>query len=379
MSQSPQRLVRALLFALALSVVACDRSPDPVQAISGPDYPARLSQWRVVLERDGYLELNENVTPYALSSALFTDYAHKLRTVWLPPDTSTTPTTSGELNFPMGTIISKTFYYPLANADNRQQVVLATDKGHPQLPLKLDTVRLLETRILTLSERGWEAMSYVWNADQTDAELAIAGDAIDLTLQRDTGASDDFTYIVPDKNQCAGCHVTNHTTKQLKPIGPRLRHLSRPMTYGGEKLDQLRYWTQQGLLTDLPASFHVNVDWSDQTLPLEARARAYLDINCGHCHNSVGAADTSGLWLDATVDQAAKLGVCKPPIAAGRGSGGHRFDIVPSRPDASIMVFRMASRDPAIAMPELGRALDHKEGTALVAQWIAAMDGQCPG
>ena len=51
---------------------------------------------------------------------------------------------------------------------------------------------------------------------------------------------------------------------------------------------------------------------------LEDRARAYLDVNCGHCHNPKGPADTSGLWLDAAHHDPRRLGLCKPPVAAGR-------------------------------------------------------------
>jgi len=50
---------------------------------------------------------------------------------------------------------------------------------------------------------------------------------------------------------------------------------------------------------------------------------------------------------------------------------------VPGDPDASILVYRMETGDPAAAMPELGRALVHEEGVALIREWIAAMRGEC--
>lgn len=89
------------------------------------------------------------------------------------------------------------------------------------------------------------------------------------------------------------------------------------------------------------------------------RARAYLDINCGHCHNRRGPADTSGLALDASETSRVALGLCKSPIAAGRGTGDRRFAIVPGQPDESITVYRMGSTDPGSMMPELGRSLAH--------------------
>jgi hypothetical protein len=37
------------------------------------------------------------------------------------------------------------------------------------------------------------------------------------------------------------------------------------------------------------------------------------------------------------------------------------------------MTFRIASTDPGIMMPELGKRLVHEEGVALIREWIAAM------
>jgi hypothetical protein len=68
------------------------------------------------------------------------------------------------------------------------------------------------------------------------------------------------------------------------------------------------------------------------------------------------------------------LGVNKPPVAAGRGSGGHKYDIVPGQPEASILYHRMASTDPGVMMPELGRQRVHEEALALIHDWIQAME-----
>ena len=114
--------------------------------------------------------------------------------------------------------------------------------------------------------------------------------------------------------------------------------------------------------------------WDDPaTGTLDARARAWLEINCAHCHNPEGPARNSGLDLTAAQRNPTAFGIFKPPVAAGRGSGGREFDIVPGQPDRSILVYRIASTDAGIMMPELGKRLVHEEGLALVRQWIAAM------
>jgi len=120
-----------------------------------------------------------------------------------------------------------------------------------------------------------------------------------------------------------------------------------------------------------------NANWLDPAQPLDARARAYLDVNCAHCHSLTGAADTTGLSFEAVTAADRHLGVCKPLVAAGRGTGDHIFDIVPGHPEDSILPFRMGSREPGVMMPEQGRSTVHLEGLALIRDWIAAMPGQC--
>jgi hypothetical protein len=110
---------------------------------------------------------------------------------------------------------------------------------------------------------------------------------------------------------------------------------------------------------------------------LDHRARSYLDVNCGHCHNPKGAADTSGLFLNAAETSMRRLGACKPPIAAGRGSGGRHFSVVPGQPDASILIYRVGGTDPGVMMPELGRTTVHEEGLELLRHWVESLPGVC--
>jgi len=110
---------------------------------------------------------------------------------------------------------------------------------------------------------------------------------------------------------------------------------------------------------------------------LEDRARAYMDINCAHCHNPVGPADTSGLHLNLENESQPHLGICKNAVAAGSGTGGRQYDITPGEPDDSSLLYRMQTRDPSAMMPELGRSLVHDEGVILIAEWISGMETHC--
>lgn len=368
--------------SLALFVLGgCSGTPSE----SGPVFfasenPQQLSEWRLMDVDSGAMILAGGVAPYDLNSPLFTDYALKLRTIWVPENVGAGEYREADYpDLPVGTVISKTFYYPKGEVENA--VLISEDTKGQTNPIlqNLDRVRLMETRLLVRREQGWEAVSYVWNEDQTDAYLTKIGDAQKLTLVSESDADREFTYIVPDINQCAGCHAPNNTTRELTPLGVRPRHLNKTYQYDDEPANQLLYLERVGYLSGLDDIQQIarNVDWSDETVATNQRARAYLDINCSHCHNPVGPADTSGLDLTIEALAGPDLGICKLPIAAGSGTGGRAFSIVPGAPEQSILLHRVETVNPGAMMPELGRSLRHQEGADLLRAWIAEMEGEC--
>src|SRR6202020_2572909 len=167
----------------------------------------------------------------------------------------------GNFDFPVGTIISKTFYYPLPKGAARDSNAVArtydqstefSDNAIGERGLKLANVHLVETRILVRREGGWQALPYVWNAAQTEAVLARTGDAKSLELISDDGAKEAFTYVVPNENQCAGCHVVDLKSKQIAPIGTKARHLNRDYAYAQLNENQLVHWAKVGYLEGAP-------------------------------------------------------------------------------------------------------------------------------
>jgi uncharacterized repeat protein (TIGR03806 family) len=225
---------------------------------------------------------------------------------------------------------------------------------------------------LIKGDTGWTGSSYVYeDGKPDDATLAIAGATIDASWIHDDGAARTNAYVVPNKNQCKECHAEHDDVVDL--LGPKARHLNAG--------DQLQHLIDLGVVTGAPppAMWPAGIRAYDPAAgTVEQRARAWLDINCAFCHNERGIARTSGLYLGATQTDALSLGICKPPVAAGRGSGGRAFAIVPGQPDASIMMFRLESTEPDIRMPELGRNLVDAEGAAIVRAWIASLAGSCP-
>jgi uncharacterized repeat protein (TIGR03806 family) len=293
-----------------------------------------------------------NVFPYEVNAPLFSDYAEKARFIALPPGTAMTYDAEKAFEMPVGCTIIKNFYY-------------TNDATQPQKGRNI-----IETRLLIKEARGWKALEYRWNAEQTDAALEVAGATLPVQWTDAAGKKQQVSYILPNLNQCKGCHSYDG---QFTPIGTTARQLNR----GDGEQNQLLQWQKAGYLT-LPEHFDVVKapqlpDYRKDGTGTTEAARAYLDGNCAHCHNPHGPASTSGMFLDYEQADPMRIGINKPPVAAGRGSGDRKYGIAPGKPSESILIYRMESDDPGIRMPELGRQLPHKEGIALVKTWIKGM------
>ena len=151
----------------ALVLAACggggDDAPATPAAPSGPvvfpvaEAPAKLSAWNAVRSDGSTMSLNAAVVPYDLSSALFTDYALKMRAVYVPAGKQITYTTTGTLDFPVGTAIYKTFYYPKATGTGTDPNLIPVGKAtsNPQgSTIDLTKHRLIETRIIVREANG---------------------------------------------------------------------------------------------------------------------------------------------------------------------------------------------------------------------------------
>ena len=289
---------------------------------------------------------SKGLHPYSLVNPLFSDQTDILRFVYVPEGQKLGYVKDKVFIFPVGSTLIKTFAYLNNNGPMEQQ--------------------LLETRLLINTNAGWKAISYVWNAEQTDAKRAIAGATIPTSFIDSSGEIVDVRYRAPNQNQCKECHQVN---KVMTPIGPKARNMNKVLDYSSGEMNQLLYWAALGWIDSKLDSNSIS-SYTDVNASLDDRARAYLDINCGHCHIPGGSADTTGLYLNYTEENREQLGIYKKPVAAGRASGNLKYSIVPGHADDSIMLFRMNSLDPGIMMPESGRALADEAGIELIKNWI---------
>lgn len=326
-------LSAAIVFGAAVASTAASVAPISDAAITGVANPSSLSAFGFF--DGGPDKPSSRLIPYSLHTPLFSDYAAKQRFIYLPAGAKPTVDADGKLQFPVGSALIKSFGYPRNDG----------------------ALNVLETRLLLRRADGWVALPYVWRADHSDADLRVGGTRIPVSFRTPSGNSMQISYAVPNKNQCKQCHSSHGA---IMPIGPVAQNLVFPRT--GDK---------KAILGNL--AVNAETAWDDLKAPVSARASAYLRVNCGHCHSPGGSASNSGLFFDKPMTDPAHYGIGKRPVAAGRGSGDDNFVIEPGHPERSILIYRMKSTDPGIAMPELGRSTVHEEGVALLEKWISGL------
>lgn len=353
--RAPLFLALAFIGALVAGAAAQALPGVDQRAIAAADPPPLLSAYHFF--RDvGARQPNAGVTPYDLNTPLYSDGALKFRYLYLPPHSQAAYRDSGVFDLPVGAVLIKTFAFAL-------------DMRRPT-----QNVRFLETRLLIHRPNGWVAYPYVWNEAQTEARLSPIGATIPVAFTDTDGSAAAFDWAVPNVNQCKGCH---DRAGAIVPIGPTARNLNRALDYGNGAEGQLAHWLAAGMIDRAPADApHFANAYDAASGTLDERARAYLHVNCAHCHNPEGPAHTSGLDLRFDDTTPVQWGVLKRPVAAGRGSSTLDYDIAPGHPEQSILVYRMASRDPGEMMPELGRQRLDARAIALMREWITSMDAE---
>ncbi len=351
----------AVLIGIAVGAYCWASPPMPkaLAAETGVQLPAdwkpfkRISEYGLFKDPAAQIPA-EGVLPYDLNTTLFSDYSTKYRFVWMPDGETAAYRGEESFDFPVGAMLIKTFGY-------------VDDLRDPSLGQTI-----VETRILMNTPDGWAVSVYIWNEEQTEADLKIAGGRREMTWTHTDGSTKNLNYIIPNVNQCKGCHIVGEA---IEPIGPKGMHLNRSFPYSDGAENQLQRWTDAGYLTGVPDDAPALPVWDDPETGTEAeRARAYLEVNCAHCHRPEGPANTTGLDLRYVQDDPYAWGVGRTPVAAGRGAGDRKFDIVPGKPDESILLFRLESTEPGIMMPELPRLMVHEEAVELLRAWIEGLE-----
>ena len=301
------------------------------------------------------------VIPYEPASSLFSDYAHKKRFIWMPQGTSATYNGDDNvLEFPVGTVMIKTFYYDNVQPSNNTKII--------------------ETRLLVRKNDEWKLYDYVWNENQTEAFLDTEGNGIFVPVTwTQNGASRSVDYKIPSQTECVTCHKinVNSTGERNTPIGPKPQNLNTVYNYGKFSRNQLEYWKRIGYIDNtLPnlASIYSAVDWRDTSKPLEFRAKSYIDINCAHCHRVGGHCDYVPQRFNFSNMDMYTFGICLPPLF---NIPDNPYVINAGDADHSELMYRINTNEGSEMMPIIGRTIIHEEGVALMREYINSLPNPC--
>lgn len=287
-------------------------------------FKERLSDYRLFQGEMKNLTPIDGVVEYTLSTELFTDYAEKQRLLKIPNGKSMAATGDGLPIFPDSTILVKTFYY------NSNQ-------------LSTNEKRIIETRLLFKNNGSWNAAVYEWNDLQTDAVLMENSKKKLIQFRNKINKVTSINYHIPSHSECTTCHNSDN---EIVPIGLKLRNINRNIEYANGNINQLEHLINRGLLRIFDKDqIGILPDWEDAELPINKRVRAYLDLNCTHCHNSKGSA-SNFTNLDFSYDKSLKeTGII------------NLKEHIPAR---------METEWGDEKMPSLGTTLQHKEAIDLI-------------
>lgn len=322
--------------------------------LSAVPYP-KLSDYKFFVGEMKNLEPAYKVLPYDLNSSLFSDYAQKKRFVWMPDGVHATYSSDGEvLNFPIGTILIKNFYYENVSPNN--------------------STKIIETRLMIKRADKWLFATYIWNEEQTEAFLNMDGSELRV-LATINNESTLIKYRVPSEVECATCHKLNDAAI---PIGPKPQNLFKNYTYTDGIQNQLEKWKKTGYLGgQSPSAVNATIDWTDTSKSLSLRARSYLDINCAHCHSpGTSCGDMPMKLAFNQTDIPANFGMCVEPHEFV--SGSQQYIVTGQDTEGSLLYFRISTTEKTEMMPNIGRSVVHTEGLKLIEYWINSLEPGCP-
>jgi uncharacterized repeat protein (TIGR03806 family) len=323
------------------------------------DFPRRLSQTGLFTStRDQ--QPAPGVVPYSVNAPLWSDGATAERFMAIPGDARINLDNQGVWRFPSGSVLVRT---------------IAIEQG----PGRPASRRRVETQVLHLEADAWRPYSYVWNDEQTDAELAGREGAVKTMVLNAPRGPRELNYRVYARTECGLCHnpwvekkTTVYGVQSASPLGVNTPQLNRKCDDGGSSGNQLAKWHEAGLLawTPEPTSLPKLVDPYDDSVDLNRRARSYLQTNCAHCHQQ-GAGGTASIELGYDVPLEQTKTINARPIQGTFNIAGAMI-IAPGDPARSVLYYRISKLGGG-RMPRLGSNAVDERATRMIQDWIARM------
>ena len=341
----------------------------PPPATPQAAFPKKLSETGIFASTKDH-KVAAGVIPYSVNAQLWGDHAWKERFLAIPGDgqigfdeityPQPSPGAPPGWRFPDGTVLVKTFGMEM-------------ERGNPASKKRLETRILHFQQFPGTQEYGdqyWRGYTYVWNDEQTDAELLDEKGA-DKTLKIKVGDKTvEQNYRFPSRAECTLCH----TNAAKFALGVSTMQMNKDHNYDGVIANQLATLEHIGLFTKklpaAPAKLPKIADFNDKTLPVEVRARSYLHSNCAHCHMKWGGGNAEFKLLSTI--PVADMGIVNVPAAHGVFGVKDAKIVVPGHPEQSILHQRMNMTGLG-RMPHIGSRVIQEQAVQLVHDWIKAM------
>jgi uncharacterized repeat protein (TIGR03806 family) len=332
-------------------------------------FPRKLSETGIFASAKDH-KVAPGVIPYSVNAQLWGDHAEKERFLAIPGlgqiafDDITYPQPSPGAppgwRFPHGTVLVKTFSMDM-------------ERGNPKSRKRLETRLLVFQEYPGTQEYGdqdWRGYTYVWNDDQTDAELLDEKGA-DVTLKiKVDGKMTEQKYHFPSRAECTLCH----TMGAKFALGVSTLQMNRDHNYGGVIANQLATLDHIGVfakkLPKAPDKLPILADYNDEKLSVDVRARSYLHSNCSHCHIKWGGGNAEFKLL-ATLPLG-EMGIVNVAPAHGDfGIKGAKL-LVPGHPEQSLILHRMSITGLG-RMPHVASNVPDEKAVRLIHDWIKGM------
>lgn len=305
------------------------------------DFPAKLSQTGCFDEND-VTKPGPALIPFAPSSQLWSDGADKERWFALPDDAKITIGADGDFDFPVGSMLWKSFRVG---------------------------GKLVETRLIVRhQDGGYAGYTYEWDTDGKDATL--------LPSNKKKALENGQQWYYPSRAECITCH----TGAAGRTLGLEIGQLNADFVYTATNRisNQLATLDHIGIFdAPLPGTvdtLEVFPDPTSEEGTIESRARAYLHANCSFCHrpNSNGGGPMD-LRYSIPLDTAQACDV--DPSNGDIGVSGAKI-IAPGNPALSLLSVRPKTLG-AKRMPPLASEIVDDKGTSALDAWISSLTA-CP-
>jgi putative heme-binding domain-containing protein len=248
----------------------------------------------------------------------------------------------------------------------------------------------VETQVLHYDGWDWRGYTYEWNEDQTDAALVEAGGKTRTLQVKDAqapGGKREQAWLFASRMDCIRCH--NPWSQYT--LAFNIPQINRSHDYGSACDNQIRTLKHIGVFTDVPDEPNPKnpraepeapkppeklprlADPRDAAAELEQRARAYLHVNCAHCHRYNGGG-SAHIYLQHDLPLKKIEAVGLRPTQGTFGIRDARI-LAPGDPYRSVLLMRLAKSGPG-HMPHLGSKIVDDRGVELIHDWITSLPGK---